>query len=44
MSGAGNTVIETFPVGTPHEQVTVYHRDGSNVGLTHYCVSNTSRA
>ena len=41
VSGAGHTVVETFPVGTPHEMVTVYHLDGPNLVLTHYCTSNT---
>ena len=41
VSGAGHTVVETFPVGTPHEMVTVYHLDGQQLVLTHYCTSNT---
>jgi hypothetical protein len=41
VSGAGHTVVETFPVGTPHEMVTVYHLDGSDLVLTHFCTSNT---
>jgi hypothetical protein len=41
VSGAGNTVIETFPLGTPAEMVTVYHRDGANLALTHYCSGGT---
>lgn len=41
VSGAGNTVVETFPVGTPHEMITVYHLDGGQLVLTHYCTSNT---
>jgi hypothetical protein len=41
VSGAGSTVIETFPVGTPHEMVTIYHLDGNELALTHYCSSNT---
>jgi hypothetical protein len=41
VSGAGHTVLETFPVGTPHEMVTVYHLDGAQLVLTHYCTSNT---
>jgi hypothetical protein len=40
-SGAGNTVIETFPLGTPFEMMTVYHRDGSRLALTHYCSGGT---
>src|SRR5262245_1864518 len=41
VSGAGNTVVETFPVGTAEEMVTVYHLDGNDIALTHYCTSNT---
>jgi hypothetical protein len=41
VTGSGNTVIESFPVGTPHEMTTVYHRDGSAVVLTHYCAGGT---
>ena len=41
VTGRGNTVVETFPVGTPHEMVTVYHLDGAILVLTHYCTSNT---
>jgi hypothetical protein len=40
ITGAGHTVVETFPVGTPHEMVTIYHLDGPNLVLTHYCTSN----
>lgn len=41
VTGGGHTVVETFPVGTPHEMVTVYHLDGDAVVLTHYCNQNT---
>jgi hypothetical protein len=41
VTGGGHTVVETFPVGTPHEMVTVYHLDGNQLVLTHYCTSNT---
>ena len=37
VTGSGNTVIESFPINTPHEMTTVYHRDGSQIVLTHYC-------
>jgi len=37
VTGAGNTVIESLPVGTPHEMTTVYHREGPGLVLTHYC-------
>ena len=41
VSSGGHSVVETFPVGTPNEMVTVYHLDGSELVLTHYCTSNT---
>jgi hypothetical protein len=41
VTGSGNTVIESFPVGTPHEMTTVYHRDGTSLLLTHYCSGGT---
>lgn len=37
LTGAGSAVVETLFPGTPHEMVTVYHRDGDDVVLTHYC-------
>ena len=41
VSGGGHTLIEAFPVGTPFEMVTVYHRDGQQLALTHYCAGGT---
>src|SRR5918995_3683440 len=41
VTGAGNTIIETFPINTPYEMTTVYHRDGSHVVLTHFCSGGT---
>jgi hypothetical protein len=33
----GSAVQETIHPGTPMEMVTVYHLDGSDIVLTHYC-------
>jgi hypothetical protein len=41
VTSGGHSVIETFPAGTPHEMVTVYHLEGNDLVLTHYCTSNT---
>ena len=41
VSSGGHSVVETFPVATPYEMVTVYHLDGHELVLTHYCTSNT---
>jgi hypothetical protein len=37
ITGGGTAVVETFPVGTAGEMVTVYHKDGNDLLLTHYC-------
>lgn len=37
VTGGGTTVVETFPVGSKEEMVTVYHKDGDDLVLTHYC-------
>jgi hypothetical protein len=39
ITSGGNTVIEAFPVNTPYEMVTVYHLDGPDLALTHFCSS-----
>ncbi len=33
----GNAVLEDLFPGTSHEMITVYHLDGDNLVLTHYC-------
>lgn len=38
VTAAGSVVQETLFPGTPHEMVTMYHLDGSNLVLTHYCI------
>ena len=40
VTGGGHTVVETFPLGTPQEMVTVYHLEGGKVVLTHFCSGN----
>jgi hypothetical protein len=37
--GQGSTVKETLFPGTPHEMLTVYHLDGPDLVLTHYCAA-----
>ena len=37
VTGGGTAVVESFPVGTPGEMVTVYHKEGNDLVLTHYC-------
>jgi hypothetical protein len=37
--GSGSALVETLFEGTPHEMITVYHMDGSDLVMTHYCAS-----
>jgi hypothetical protein len=37
VTSAGSVVQETLFPGTPHEMVTMYHLDGPDLVLTHYC-------
>lgn len=37
LTGAGSAVVETLFPGSPHEMTTIYHRDGDDLVLTHYC-------
>jgi hypothetical protein len=37
LTGAGSALIETQFPGTGHEMVTVYHLDGEDLRMTHYC-------
>jgi hypothetical protein len=38
LTAAGSAVVETVFPGTAHEMVTVYHADGPDVVLTHFCM------
>jgi hypothetical protein len=37
VTAAGSAVHETLFPGQPHEMVSVYYRDGSDLMMTHYC-------
>jgi len=37
ISAAGTVVMETMNPGTPHEMINMYHVDGEDLVLTHYC-------
>ena len=39
VTAAGSAVQETLFPGTPHEMVTMYHMDGADLMLTHYCAA-----
>lgn len=38
VTAGGSAVEETIFAGTPHEMVTMYHMDGEDFVLTHYCM------
>lgn len=37
LSAAGTVVMETMGPGTDHEMINMYHLDGDDLMLTHYC-------
>jgi hypothetical protein len=37
LTGAGSALVETQFPGTGHEMVSVYHLDGADLRMTHYC-------
>src|SRR5262245_44833622 len=37
LTGSGTTLVETMFVGSPHEMMTMYSRDGGDLVLTHHC-------
>ncbi len=37
VSAAGTVVMETMGPGTDHEMINMYHMDGEDLVLTHYC-------
>ena len=39
VTSGGSAVEEVLFRGTPHEMVTMYHRDGPRLMLTHYCAA-----
>jgi hypothetical protein len=39
ITAGGSAIHETIFPGTPHEMVTLYHQDGKEVMLTHYCAA-----
>ncbi len=38
VTAGGSAVVETMAVGSPHEMVSVYHLDGDQLVMTHYCM------
>jgi hypothetical protein len=38
VTSGGSAVVETVFAGSDHEMVTVYHLDGDDLVLTHYCM------
>ena len=39
VTSAGSVVMERLAVGTDHEMVSMYHLDGKDLVMTHYCAA-----
>src|SRR5690348_14678733 len=39
LTGAGSALVETQMPGAAHEMVSVYHLDGDDLRMTHYCAA-----
>jgi hypothetical protein len=39
LTGAGSALVETQFPGAPHEMVSIYHLDGDDLRMTHYCAA-----
>lgn len=37
LTSAGTAIVEKLMAGTPDEMVTIYHKEGKGLALTHYC-------
>lgn len=37
LTSAGTAITERLMKGTPEEMVSIYHKDGDGVAMTHYC-------
>jgi hypothetical protein len=37
LTSAGTALVETLMPGTPNEMVSIYHRYGKTLAMTHYC-------
>jgi hypothetical protein len=37
LTSGGTAITETLMQGTPHEMVSVYHKAGDSLAMTHYC-------
>lgn len=40
LTAGGSALVETIAPGTPMEMVSVYHLDGDDLKMTHYCLAN----
>lgn len=39
LTGGGSALVETFFPGCDHEMVSIYHLDGPELKMTHYCAA-----
>src|SRR4051794_15175766 len=42
LTSGGTAVAERLGPGTPHEMLTVYHKEGKSLGVTHFCAMGNS--
>ena len=42
VTSGGTAVAERLGPGTPHEMLTVYHKEGKSLGVTHFCAMGNS--
>ncbi|MGE0617094.1 MAG: hypothetical protein AB7P04_15800 [Bacteriovoracia bacterium] len=37
LTSGGTAIVEKLGPGTPHEMVSIYHKSGKSLAMTHYC-------
>jgi hypothetical protein len=37
LTSGGTAIVEKLMPGTPHEMISVYHKNGKDLSMTHYC-------
>jgi hypothetical protein len=42
LTSGGTAIAERLGPGTPHEMLTVYHKEGKSLGVTHFCAMGNS--
>jgi hypothetical protein len=42
VTSGGTAIAEKLGEGTPHEMLTVYHKEGNSLGVTHFCAAGNA--